>query len=209
MAIAGKRISFNFDWRTTAFTLVMMPLLVTLGFWQLQRAQEKALIGAAWELRQSQPPKPLAAQWDETPEALAFTPVKLSGELLKDKYFLLDNRIQQGRFGYEVLSIMQLDDDAGLALVNRGWLAADPSRLKLPPVPPVDGRIELTGHVYVAPGEPYLLAEQQLGEEWPKLLQAIEMEKIMPLVGQINGQRVFPYPIRIAAGEPAALTVDW
>ena len=30
------------DWRSCLFAVLMMPLLVSLGFWQLSRAEEKA-----------------------------------------------------------------------------------------------------------------------------------------------------------------------
>ncbi len=206
---SGQGVRFNFDWRTTLFALLMLPLLVALGFWQLQRADEKVLIAAAWEEQQSLPPVSLGQLWDETAESLAYTPVRVSGVFVEDKYFLLDNRIYGGRFGYEVLGIIQLDSGEGLALVNRGWLAADSARLELPTVPPVSGPVELMGHVYVPLGAPYLLAEQQLGPDWPKVLQAVEMKKILPPVEAINGDRAFPYSIRIAAGEPGALAVDW
>lgn len=209
MTGAGARIRCNLEWRTTLFTLLLLPLLVGLGCWQLQRAEEKALLLAAWEERQSQPPVPLGQLWDGNAESLAYLPVKVSGVFIEDKYFLLDNRIQGGRFGYEVLGILQLDGGTGLVLVNRGWLPADPARLELPIVPVAGGRIELTGHVYVAPGAPYLLAEQQLGSGWPKLLQAVEMEKLGGLLEKIGGGRVFPYTIRIDGGQPGALTADW
>lgn len=209
MTGTGRGFSFDLEWRTTVFTLVMLPLLVALGLWQLQRADEKTRLAASWELRRSQPPAPLPELWDKPAQSLANLPVKLSGVFIEDKYFLLDNRILNGHYGVEVLGIMELDGNQGLALLDRGWLAADPSRRELPAVPPVGGRVELTGHVYVAPGAPYLLGEQQLGSGWPKMLQAVEMGKITPPVEALGGGRVFPFPIRIAAGEPGALTVDW
>jgi cytochrome oxidase assembly protein ShyY1 len=208
-AATGGVLSFDLEWRTTAATLFLLPLLVGLGFWQLQRADEKALLAAAWEQRQSQPPVPLAQLWAEPAETLGYLPVSLAGVFVADKYFLLDNRVMGGRFGFEVIGILELDDAAGVVLVNRGWIAADPARRELPQVPSVPGRVELTGHVYVAPGTPYLLAEQELGAVWPKLLQAIEMDKLVPLVQAIGGNRAFPYPVRIAARQPGALTVDW
>jgi cytochrome oxidase assembly protein ShyY1 len=133
----------------------------------------------------------------------------LAGAFIEDKYFLLDNRIVDGRYGLEVLGIMELDGKQGLVLVNRGWLAADPSRRELPKVPPVRGRLELTGHVYVAPGAPFLLGEQQLAGGWPKVLQAVEMDKILPLMEAMGDGRAFPYPVNIDAGEPGALAVNW
>ena len=209
MSLMRRGLRFDFEWRITLFTLLMLPLLLGLGFWQLERAQEKAAMQASWEARQSQAAFPLDELWGQSAETLAYLPVSLSGVFLQDQYFLLDNRIQAGIFGYEVLGIMRLDESASLALVNRGWIAGDPSRLELPAVPFVDGRVELTGHIYVAPGAPYLLAEQQLDGDWPKLLQAVEMEKIQPQLEALGSDQVFPYSVRINAGEPGALSIDW
>ncbi len=206
---AGGGLSLDLEWRTTLATLLLLPLLTGLGFWQLQRAGEKAAIAVAWEQRQSQPPVPLGQLWDEPAERLAYQQVTLAGEFIGNEYFLLDNRIYAGRFGVEVLGIVELDDGAGRVLVNRGWLAADPARRVLPPVPRVTGRVELTGHVYVAPDPPYLLGEQQMAADWPIMLQAVEMARILPVLESIGGGRVFPYPVRLAGGEPGALTVDW
>ena len=42
--MSGKKtgLHFDFEWRITVFTAVMVPLMLSLGFWQLQRADEKA-----------------------------------------------------------------------------------------------------------------------------------------------------------------------
>lgn len=206
---SGEGIRFDFEWRLTLFTVLVLPLLFGLGVWQLQRAQEKASLEASWETRQNQAPLPLGSLWNEPAATLAYRPVTLSGIFLRDEYFLLDNRISGGRFGYEVLGIIQLEGGEELALVNRGWIPGDPARLESPSVPPVDGRVELKGHIYVPPGAPYLLAEQQLEGSWPKLLQAVEMEKIRPLLEARGNARAFPYSIRLDAGEPGALAVNW
>ena len=35
------------------------------------------------------------------------------------------------------------------------------------------------------------------------------MDKLGPAVAALQGDRVFPFPVRIDAGEPGALQVDW
>lgn len=206
---APKRLSFDPEWRITLLSAILLPLMVALGFWQLQRASEKAELSAAWEARQQQAPLSLATLWDAPAAELAYRPVSLRGRFLEDEYFLLDNRILGGRFGYEVLGIMRLEATDDLVLVNRGWIAGDPARLELPEVPKVNGRVALNGSVYVAPGAPYLLAEQQLQPGWPKMLQAIEMDKLSAALAGLAAGPVFPYPVRVAKGQPGALEVDW
>ncbi|RLA48282.1 MAG: SURF1 family protein [Gammaproteobacteria bacterium] len=209
MAHAKMGFQFEPEWRISLFTVVMITLMVNLGLWQLQRAQEKAALAAAFAQRQVQRPALLSELWDKPAAALAYTPAQLSGTFLQDEYFLLDNRISGGRFGYEVLGILQLGDGSGTVLVNRGWIAGDPARRELPDVPPVPGRVNLTGHVYVAPGVPYLLAEQRLEAGWPKRIQAVEMDKMQPPIMAMTRGVVFPYPVRIDADASGALLVDW
>lgn len=201
-------LKFDLEWRITLFTVLLVPLMIGLGFWQLQRAQEKSVLAAAFEARQKQAPAPLATLWDQPASVLGYVPVEVSGTFLPDQYFLLDNRISGGKFGYEVLGILQLGQ-GGSVLVNRGWIAGDGARLVLPQVPEVTGEVEIKGHVYVSPGKPYLLEEQQLELIWPMTIQAVEMDKLGPAVQALGIGELFPYPVRIDAGEPAALSVDW
>lgn len=203
---SGGGLRFDFEWRTTLLTLLLLPFLVALGCWQLERAAEKVSLGASWAERQNSPAQSLSTLWDAPAEALAYLSVKLSGVFEPAQYFLLDNRIYGGRFGYEVLNVMKLDGDGRLVLVNRGWVAGDSSRRQLPSAPPPGGHVEIVGHIYIAPGKPYLLGEQQWEAGWPKVLQAVEIDKIQPLLG---AAQLFPYSVRIEAGEPGALTVDW
>lgn len=209
--MSGKKtgLHFDFEWRITVFTAVMVPLMLSLGFWQLQRADEKAALASSFEERQRQRPASIADLWGGSAESLAYVPVRVSGNYLADQYFLLDNQIHNGTFGYQVLNVLQLSDSAGSVLVNRGWIAGDSGRRTLPQVPVVEGSVNIIGQVYVAPGEPYLLAEQQLDKNWPKVIQAVEMDKLEPAVSPQGAERVFPYPIRIAAGAQGALTVNW
>lgn len=209
--MSGPALDLRFDpeWRITLFTLVMLPLMILLGWWQLQRAGEKADLVAMWEQRQARHPAPLQDIRAQPRAWLAYRPVQMSGTFLPEAYFLLDNRIHAGRFGYEVLGILALDGEAGAVLVNRGWIAADPARLETPEIPQPAGRVSVTGHVYVAPGKPYLLAPQQLQPGWPKRIQAVEMEKLAAPVTALTSGGVFPYPVRIDARAPGALTVDW
>src|SRR5690606_4676600 len=169
----NTRLQFDFEWRITLFTALMVPLMVGLGVWQLHRAGEKAALATAFEMRQQQSPVSLSTLWDKSGELLAYVPVRLRGRFLPDAYFLLDNQMHDGQVGYEVLGVMQLSGsgDGGSVLVNRGWVAGGTDRQSLPAVPAVDGPVEITGHVYVAPGTPFLLAEQQFDSDWPKRIQ--------------------------------------
>lgn len=203
----ARRLEFDFEWRITLFTLALLPLLISLGFWQLQRAEEKATLAVSFEQQQSRPPAPLDGLWRAGPESLAYLPVALAGQFRDSEYFLLDNRMSQRRYGNEVLAVFELES-GDIALVNRGWVPADPARQTLPAVPTVPGKVQITGHVYVSPGQPYTLADEGLSSVWPKQIQAVEMDKISAVLAT-DEQRVFPFPVRIDARQTGALEVDW
>ena len=162
--MSGKKpgLSIDLEWRITLFTVVMVPVMLGLGFWQLQRAEEKATLAASFEAREQQSPVALSVLRGQSPQSLAYVPVRVSGDYLADQYFLLDNQIHNGKFGYQVLNVLRLSDSAASVLVNRGWIAGDAGRRALPDVPVIEGSVDVMGQVYVAPGKPYLLAEQQL-----------------------------------------------
>lgn len=204
-----RGLRFDAEWRITLFTVLMVPLMIGLGFWQLQRAAEKVALASAFDARQQLGPARIAELREQPADSLAYAPAALSGKFLPDAYFLLDNQIRSGQFGYEVLGILQLEGNDGVVVVNRGWIAGDASRQSLPEVPPVDGSVNITGHVYIAPGEPFLLAEQQFETGWPKRIQAVEMKKIEAAIAPMHAGDVFPFPVRIDAGESGALSVNW
>lgn len=202
------RLQFDVEWRITLATLVLLPILVSLGFWQLQRAEEKQRLEAEWAQRQSAAPVALETLAGQDPEQLAYRGVRLNGEFLPDRYLLLDNRVREGRFGYEVLGIMALES-GGIAVVNRGWLAGDPARRALPEVAWPRGRVSLTGHLYRSPGEPYLLGEQDLSGDWPLVIQALEIDAVAARLVQEFPGGMFPLEVRLGPGQPGALLADW
>ncbi|GAB5452955.1 MAG: hypothetical protein Hals2KO_32830 [Halioglobus sp.] len=200
-------LRFTGDWRTTAFVVLMVPLLASLGFWQLSRAEEKQAITREFEGKQSRPPALLGELDLLDARALAYQPVQMSGRFM-DEYFLLDNRMVQGRYGNDVIGVFEDTASGVLVLVNRGWIVADAARRSLPEAPAVEGEVRLTGQVYVAPGKPYLLQDEALSEGWPKRIQAVQLGKIAAALG-VGEAALFPYPVRIASGAPGALYVDW
>jgi surfeit locus 1 family protein len=90
---------------------------IALGHWQWGRAVEKRA-------------------------AAAVERVQARGVFLSEHTVYLDNKLRHQRAGYEVVTPLRTAD--GTVLVNRGWIAAGPSRDVLPAVhtPPGEVRIE-------------------------------------------------------------------
>jgi surfeit locus 1 family protein len=125
----GSRV-FAPTWLGTVLTLLALVAFVSLGRWQWARG----------ELREAQAEE--FAQGSEQAVSLGsrslgevarFQRVSVSGHYDVAHQFLLDNRINEGRAGYEVLTPLDLPDGRSL-LVNRGWVPFAGYRDKLPEV---------------------------------------------------------------------------
>lgn len=197
------RLSLSLNTKVTILAVLLLPVLLALGNWQLQRAEDKRAIQEEFLARQQQTPVPIE-QVDPS-EDLAFTPVRLTGRFDHQRYFLLDNRVFAGQVGYEVL--MPFRTEAGpWVLVNRGWIKGLPDRRELPTVPAPQGPITTTGTIYVPLGEPFLLAEQDFSDaSWPKIAQAVEMRKLAAALER----EIFPYVVRLDENAPGALQSNW
>lgn len=197
-----ERFRIQFDWRVTALAIVLLPLLLSLGFWQLDRAEEKRQMQSEFEQKQSSGPVAITALSRDAD--LRYQPVRLRGEFLNDKLLFLDNRIVQGQFGYEVVVPFRLQDESLIVLVNRGWMLGDKSRRSLPQPRLIDGVVTLSGDIYVPQGKLMQLAESAQ-TAWPRVEQSLDIDRLstsfaLPL---------FPYSVRLHSNSPAALLADW
>ena len=195
-------MQFKPGWKLTILCLALLPVLISLGFWQLQRAREKVQILETIAERRASTPLPFSEL--SAMESPAYTQVLLRGHYVQGPVVLLDNQIYRGRFGYEWLQPFRLN--AGpLVLVSRGWLPGSLHREELPHLPPVTGERQVRAEVYVPLGEAFTLAEPTLPAGWPKRVQVIDMEA---LASALN-ETLYPYVLRVKAEDRTALIAHW
>lgn len=197
------KLSLNLNSRVGWLTLLVLPVLISLGCWQLERAEEKRAIEDLLAQRQQQ--EAVAPEALNLDVDLSFTPVILHGSFAEERQFLLDNRMHDGRLGYEVLTPFVTDKGSQL-LVNRGWIQGSMNRTTLPQIPATGGQQVTQGFIYVSPGKPFLLKEQVLDTgTWPVVVQAIEIDKL----SEALAQDLFPHVVRLNEGAPSALATAW
>jgi len=195
------RQNFLPGWRTTILTLVLLPLMVSLGFWQLDRAEEKRHIQKAVEGQQSRPPLRLEQVDAFELSQLHYRKVRISGRW-QPEVFLLDNQVQNAKVGYHVISLFKLDNGS-FVLVNRGWMPMNPDRNQLPEIPMIaDG--EATGDIYVNED---LIKDAPIYAEsgWPRRVQRLHL----PGLSRELGMSILPLVIRLQQDSPGALQVQW
>ena len=143
---------------------IAIAVMIKLGLWQLQRADEKSALLASQEARRQAPAQPIGEL--ERSVDPAFQRVLLRGYFDAEHSLLLDNRTRDGRVGVELLQPFY-DQPSGLwLLLNRGWLPWPDRRNPVAFSTPA-GALQLQAWIYVAPGESFQLQADQLGNAWP------------------------------------------
>jgi len=122
-------------------TLVLLPGMIWLGIWQLERAAWKQGLVDAHDA--SSQLAPVSLEWMlDAGEVSEYRPVAASGHYDLEQQLLLDNRTYLGHAGYHVLTPLRLKDHAAV-LVNRGWVPLGQSRAELPELPGPAGRVSV------------------------------------------------------------------
>ncbi|SHK11401.1 Cytochrome oxidase assembly protein ShyY1 [Marinobacter antarcticus] len=181
------------------FTGAFLPLLIALGIWQLNRAEEKQIILDQWQQE---------AQNLDWPELVARglengRPVTVTG-LFGERSWLLDNRTRDGIAGYEVLTAFYPLEGPPV-LINRGWVAAPRTRNELPDVTPPEGIFSMTGRIGPYPEPPVLSSKSVQAEGWPRRVQMLPGPVARAEIARLPGAI-----IRLQNSEqPGAYRADW
>ena len=114
---------------TTLLTIVLIAMLMSLGRWQLRRADEKRVLFDSF-----------AAGTDATrlidlgtPRLPRYQHIEASGHYDQARQILIDNMVNAGRAGYFVITPFALTG-GGWVLVNRGWVPLGASRADRPAI---------------------------------------------------------------------------
>jgi surfeit locus 1 family protein len=166
---------------------VLLPLFLYMGYWQLQRAEEKRELQAEYDARATGPTIKVEARV-QRPEELQFYHVIARGHYETNYQVLVDNRVHQGQAGYEVITPLRLPDSDVRLLVNRGWVPLGEDRSHLPEIDPPQGMQEIIGVATVPSEKNFMLAKPEpLDHGWQRVWQNMEMSRYRAAV---------PFPVQ-------------
>lgn len=164
MQINGRRFSPGLV--PTIATILILSLLVSLGLWQLDRAEQKSTIYQEFTKRREQPPVNLNNEHElrDNKTGMLWRHITLSGEFISAMNILLDNQMLHGNAGYLVYTPFKLDGEDVLVLVNRGWIAGSGNRDQIPAIDTPPGRVEIRAVAKDVPATGILLDEKNIVE---------------------------------------------
>ncbi|MBI3044776.1 MAG: SURF1 family protein [Betaproteobacteria bacterium] len=157
-------LPYNFRPRfvTTLAAVAGIAATLALANWQLSRAHEKEGLAARLETLAKDPPVSIAAA-EVKAEDVEWRRVTARGRFEPRYGVFLDNRIRRGVAGYHVVMPLALGGGSRYVLVNRGWIAGNPDRARLPEVSTPAGTVEITG-LAVTPSRRFLELSTRIAE---------------------------------------------
>jgi surfeit locus 1 family protein len=197
----GARV-FDAGWSSTFATLAMLAVLLTLGFWQLDRMREKQVLFAEFAAgtRETIDLRSLRSDTSARYQHAAVT-----GRYDSDHQILLDNMTHQGQVGYRVLT--PLGFGAGrTVLVDRGWIPMGESRARLPKITVGDQDRSVSGRLDELPRAGiHLAAPPEPDAPWPRVLSYPTMQEILAVLPR----ELYPYILLLDADQADGFVREW
>ncbi len=159
-----------------AFLIIAtLALLITLGFWQLDRADEKRAIEDQVANANANIAE-LITDVDLLSEK-EYYHVHLQGSYIKDKQFIYDNQIVDQIPGYYVLTPFVLKGNSRAILINRGFIPWNGRRDQ---IADIDIGADITeAKVQISkPVKRIELKADQIKPDFPVLIQALDMDEM-------------------------------
>jgi len=160
--------------------------MISLGLWQLDRAEFKDNLQQSIEQRKSLSVSAIS----ELPSSIdgrRYLPVKFTGEFDVAHSFLLDNRTVKGRVGYHVFTPIKISDpenNVKSILIARGFVEMGRTREQLPEVTSPQGEVMIRGLLGLPPPTALVLADNvHQSDSWPVMLQYVDLPELSTMLG--------------------------
>jgi len=200
--------------------VILLPILMGLGVWQLNRAELKRGLLAQYENRIHSAP---LHNLQQAKRQQRYYPVQLTGKFDNQHTILLDNKMHQHRVGYQVLTPFVMGKSQRVVLVNRGWIPIGQSRRQLPAIKPVLGEVTVAGLLDFPPAKYFSLSAQlSASQTWPWRVQHLDLQKIaqrlpynlIPSIILLSPQSAYGFtrewkPITVKPEKHTAYAVQW
>jgi surfeit locus 1 family protein len=194
-------VRFTPNWLMIILATLFIALFLRLGFWQIQRAEEKTKMIVAEEALAKQEP----VKWDSGQKSpMQYQRIKLEGHYLNN-VFLLDNQHYQHQFGYDVFSPLVLGDGS-LVMVDRGWVPGYVTNPSLPKIQTPNGLIQFHGSVYFPSKNQWILGPSlEVKEDKIIILELIDAKMLSHLLQK----KVYPFIIRLDKKDAYGFVREW
>ncbi len=190
----------------TLVYLCLLPVLLSLGIWQLDRSEQKRAFFKSQEQAIATETLHLSAVLENNTEALRYRLVEVAGRYDGAHQFLIDNQISGGKAGYFVLTPFVLTGGSKAVLVNRGWIPLNPDRSVLPDLQINKAEAIITGRINNFPSVGIKLAGAEIPTaDWPSVVQVVDSN----ILAEKLGYSLFQFQIELSKELPDGYKREW
>lgn len=204
MSLSVSGLRFRPSVIPTLAAAAALVLMIYLGTWQQGRAAEKDALQAEFDARASRPAVTLTGA--STSPDLRYRHAVASGAWQRAGEIYLDNKVNDGVAGFDVITPLRLSGEKVHVLVNRGWIPRGPAYPAPPALPPLPETASVRGILTFPPTRfVELSADAVQGRVWQNLTIA--------RYRAASGLEVLPYmlladhaesPLKAVAEHPSA-----
>ena len=157
-----------------AFVLIGVAVMIGLGFWQLDRLQERRALNAQIISRINLPPLTLTGE-NLDPTDLEYRPATVTGQYDFSQEIVLRNRVKNQSPGVHALTPFKIEGNAKAVLVDRGWIPYEHSlRDQRQPYAAPTGTVTVNGLIRLSqtrpsslsPADPNINADHPRTDAW-------------------------------------------
>ena len=207
----------SFKSKILIFAIIFVPITISLGFWQLDRAEEKREIIANYdELLTSEPinlnVKTIYKNWQ---------PITTIGRF-KDIVIFEDNAILSGRAGFKIYHLFE-NGDGSYVFVHRGFIERNMVKNNLPLINTPKGKQSLEGSVLIKEDNSFV---QDIEESDTRIIQEFNIERLINKFPILKDRYLHPFlfnldirdnkkflaiekPVNMAASKHIGYAIQW
>lgn len=188
------------------FYLIAVSFLISLGVWQLGRAEEKKALLLAQALSADKEIIKIESMLESNIENLRYRKIKISGYYDNAHQFLIDNQIVNGQVGYFVMTPLLLEHSSKAILVNRGWLPLNKNRKILPELLITTKKTTVTGTINRFPSVGMILAGAEIPTEgWPSVVHLVDTN----ILAKKLAYALLPFQIELDNNRQEGYVREW
>lgn len=162
---------------STIATLLILPLLINLGMWQSNKADQKQKLQDVYDKRANSGLIHIGGELVNLKD-IRYSRVEARGYYEPAYQVLLDNQIYKGQAGYHVITPLHISGSNIRVLVNRGWVPLGNDRNILPIIETPQNEVEVSGFAHDPSGKYLELTHTDSpADTWQKVWQNLDINK--------------------------------
>jgi len=207
----------SFKSKILIFAIIFVPITISLGFWQLDRAQEKKEIIANYDKLLTS--EPISLNTKSTYKN--WQPVTTMGRF-KDTVIFEDNAILSGRAGFKIYHLFE-NGDGSYVFVHRGFIERNMIKNNLPLIDTPTGKQSIKGSILIKQDNSFV---QDVEESDARIIQEFDIERLINKFPILKDRYLHPFlfnldirdknkflaiekPVNMAASKHIGYAIQW